>query len=79
MMEDLLYIYRVRHPELGEIEVMARDRLHAACEAGKAWGIPWTEIARACTYEKIGPAPAPTPAKKAAPRKRTQSKEAEKK
>ncbi|WP_297232263.1 hypothetical protein [uncultured Flavonifractor sp.] len=70
MMEDLLYIYRVKHPELGEIEVIARDRLHAACEAGKAWGTPWTGIARACTYEKIGPAPK----KRAAPRQRTASK-----
>lgn len=79
MKEGLMFIYRVKHPEYGEIEVKAQDRLHAACEAGKAWGTPWTGIARGCTYEKIGPAPAPAPAKKAAPRKRTQSKEAEKK
>ena len=77
MTEGLVFIYRVKHPEYGEIEVKAQDRLHAACEAGKAWGTPWTGIARECTYEKIGPAPAP--AKKAAPRKRVQSKEAGKK
>lgn len=77
MKEGLVFIYRVKHPEYGEIEVKAQDRLHAACEAGKAWGTPWTGIARECTYEKIGPAPAP--AKKAAPRKRVQSKEAGKK
>jgi hypothetical protein len=79
MKEGLVFIYRVKHPEYGEIEVKAQDRLHAACEAGKAWGTPWTGIARECTYEKIGPAPAPAPAKKAAPRKRVQSKEAGKK
>lgn len=79
MKEGLMFIYRVKHPEYGEIEVKAQDRLRAASEAGKALGTPWTGIARECTYEKIGPAPAPAPAKKAAPRKRTQSKEAEKK
>lgn len=79
MTEGLMFIYRVKHPEYGEIEVKAQDRLRAASESGKAWGTPWTGIARECTCEKIGPAPAPAPAKKAAPRKRTQSKEAEKK
>lgn len=81
MKEGLLYFYRVKHPEYGEIEVTARDRLHAVCEAGKAWGTGWTAIARGCDCEKMGPAPtsAPAPEKKAAPRKRTQSKGAEKK
>ena len=72
MKKDLLFIYRVKHPEYGEIEVTAKDRLHAACEAGKAWGVGWTSIARGCTYEKTGPAPAP--AKKAAPKQRAASK-----
>ena len=57
MKEGLLFMYRVKHPEYGEIRVKAQDRLHAACEAGKAWGTPWTGIARECTYEKIGPVP----------------------
>ena len=76
MKEGLVFIYRVKHPEYGEIEVKAQDRLHSACEAGKAWGTPWTGIARECTYEKIGPAPAPAtaPAKKAAPKRRTAAK-----
>lgn len=68
MKEGLLYIYRVRHPEYGEIEVKAQDRLRAICAAAKAWGIRWTAIARACSYERIGPAPAPEK-KKAASRK----------
>lgn len=76
MKEGLVFVYRVKHPEYGEIEVKAQDRLHAACEAGKAWGTPWTGIARECTYEKIGPAPAPAPApaKKAAPKRRAAAK-----
>lgn len=78
MKEGLLYIYRVRHPEYGEIEVKAQDRLRAICAAAKAWGIRWTAIARACTYERIGPAPAPEK-KKAASGKRTAGKECEKK
>ena len=81
MKEGLLYLYRVKHPEYGEIEVRAQDRLHAVCEAGKAWEIRWTSIARECTCVRIGPAPEPMPApeKKAAPRKRTQSKGGKKK
>lgn len=77
MKEDLLYLYRVRHPEYGEIEVTAQDRLHAVCKAGKTWGTRWTAIARECACEKMGPAPTsePAPEKKAAPRRRTQSKE----
>lgn len=70
MKEGLMFIYRVKHPEYGEIEVKAQDRLHAACEAGKAWGTPWTGIARACTYEKIGPAAAPEAKAKKVPARR---------
>ena len=74
MKEGLEYIYRVKHPDCGETEVKARDRLHAVCEAGKAWGSRWTDIARACTCERLGPVPAPEPEKKAAPGKRTAGK-----
>lgn len=75
MKESLVFVYRVKHPERGEIEVKARDRLHAACEAGKAWGVPWTGIARECTYEKIGPADEPEPEqKRSQPRRRPASK-----
>ena len=73
MKKDLLFIYRVKHPEYGEIEVTAKDRLHAACEAGKAWGVGWTSIARGCAYEKTGPAPEGE-TKKEPPRRRPAGK-----
>ena len=75
MKERLMYVYRVTHPEYGKIEVKAGDRLRAACEAGKAWGIRWTAIATDCTYERIGPAPEPEE-KKAPPRKLAAAKNA---
>ena len=43
-----VYLYQVTHPEYGTIEALAEDRLHAIYAAGKAWGVPWTGIARAC-------------------------------
>ena len=64
--EKVLFLYRVKHPVHGEIEVEAVDRLRAVAAAGRAWGVPWTTIARECTCERLGPAPAPAPTKKKA-------------
>ena len=63
-MKGQLYHYRVKHPEYGEADVTAEDRLQAACAVAKEWGVPWTAVARACTFERLGPAPAPAPPKK---------------
>ncbi len=49
------YRYRVTHPDLGTAEVTGADKLHAIHAAAKKWGVPWTGIARACTYERLGP------------------------
>ena len=53
---NTLYQYRVRHPEHGETEVTAEDRLHAITGAAKSWGVRWTGIARGCECERLGPA-----------------------
>lgn len=79
-MEKLLYHYRVKHPEHGEIQVAAEDRLHAVCQAGKKWGVRWTDIARECACERLGPAPKPETGKRKAQDGRQKSgKGAEKK
>lgn len=48
-----LYLYRVTHPEHGTVEVPAEDRLHAVYAAGRAWGVPWTSMARECEIERL--------------------------
>ena len=65
-MKGQLYHYRVKHPEYGEADVTAEDRLQAVCAAAKEWGVPWTAVARACTFERLEPIQVP---KKAPPRR----------
>lgn len=48
--------WKVTHPELGTVEVIAPDRLKALTKASKEWKQRWTQIARACTIEKLGDA-----------------------
>lgn len=74
-----VYLYQVTHPEYGTIEALAEDRLHAIYAASKAWGVPWTGIARACEVERLGPAPAekPTAPKRPAAKKKGKSNEAD--
>ena len=67
MKEGLMFIYRVKHPECGEIEVEAADRLRAICAAANTWGVRWTDIARTCECERLRRVPEK---KKAPPRKR---------
>ena len=50
---DKVYLYLVRHPELGETEALAENRLRAVCAAAKIWGVPWTSIATACKCERV--------------------------
>lgn len=52
------YVFRVRHPKLGEVTVEAPGRLNALHRAAKEWGQRWTEIARECTIHQMGEAPA---------------------
>lgn len=56
MSENVTYLYHVKHPEHGEVNVVAKDRLTAAAAAAKAWGVRWTSIARECSYERRGEA-----------------------
>ena len=53
-MEELLYRWRIRHPELGEVEVIGKDKLQAVEAAGREWKTRWTLIARACEFERLG-------------------------
>lgn len=48
--------WRVAHPELGSVEVIAPDRLKALTIASREWKQRWTQIARACTVERLGEA-----------------------
>ena len=48
--------WKVTHPELGSVEVIAPDRLKALTKASKEWKQRWTQIARACTVERLGEA-----------------------
>ena len=45
--------WRVSHPEHRPVEVTGTCRYEALIAAAKLWGVPWTPIARACTFEKI--------------------------
>ena len=53
-MDDILYRWRIRHPELGEAEVVGKDKLQALVAAARGWKVRWTAIARACEFEKLG-------------------------
>lgn len=53
-MEKAQYLYRVEHPEHGEVQVEAIDRLRAISGAARIWGVPWTSIARECACERLG-------------------------
>lgn len=46
--------WKVTHPELGSVEVIAADRLKALTKASREWKQRWTQIARACTIERLG-------------------------
>lgn len=46
--------WKVTHPELGAVEVIAPDRLKALTRASKEWKQRWTQIARDCTIERMG-------------------------
>jgi len=61
--------YRVTHPTHGTHEAAAEDKLRAIHAAAKAWGVPWTSVARECEYERLE-AVRPNPEKKPAPKRR---------
>lgn len=63
-----LYLYRVTHLKYGTVEVPAEDRLHAVYAAGRAWGVPWTSMARECEIERLQPVEPEAPKRKKASR-----------
>lgn len=55
--ERPLYRWRVVPPprvDGGEVEVVGATRYEAVIAAAKVWRVPWTSVARACTFEKLG-------------------------
>ena len=56
MEERKLYLWRVRYPVHGEIEVEASDRYFAVTRAAYEWSVRWSTIARDCKTEQLGEA-----------------------
>lgn len=52
-MSEVKYKWRVTHPELGTVEVLALDRLRAMTAAAMQWQQRWTLIARDCEIVKL--------------------------
>lgn len=51
---ERMFRWRVTHPDLGSVEVIAPERLKALTTASRQWKVCWTHIARACTIEELG-------------------------
>lgn len=52
-----VYRWRVSPPPdsgFEAVEVLGASRYDAMTAAAKLWRTPWTPIARACTFEKLG-------------------------
>lgn len=48
-----VYRWRVSHPGHEPAEVVGTTRYEAIIAAAKVWRVPWTSVARACTFEKL--------------------------
>lgn len=57
MMSKRLYRYEVACAGREPVRVAAVDRLRAIAAAAQEWGVRWTEIARRCEVQNLGPAP----------------------
>ena len=56
-MSRRVYRWRVSPPPgsgFETVEVLGASRYEAVIAAAKLWRTPWTQIARACTFEKLG-------------------------
>lgn len=49
-----VYRWKVTHPGHEPAEVVGATRFEAVIAAAKAWRVPWTSVARACVFEKLG-------------------------
>lgn len=50
-----LHTYQVTHPDLGSLRVAAADKYAAIIAAAKEWRVRWTQIAKDCTVQDLGP------------------------
>lgn len=48
-----VYRWRVTHPDHEPAEVIGAVKLDAVVAASKKWGVPWSSVARACTFERL--------------------------
>lgn len=53
-MSGPVYRWRVTHPTRGAVEVTGPRKYEAVIAAAKCWGARWTQIARECTFERLG-------------------------
>ena len=56
-MSRRVYRWRVSPPPgsgFEAVEVLGASRYEAVIAAAKLWRTPWTQIARACTFERLG-------------------------
>lgn len=49
-----VYRWKVTHHDHRPAEVVGATRYEAVIAAAKAWRVPWTSVARACIFEKLG-------------------------
>lgn len=48
-----VYRWKVTHPGHEPAEAVGATRYEAVIAAAKVWRVPWTSVARACTFEKL--------------------------
>lgn len=53
-MNSPVYRWRVTHPIRGAVVVTGPRKYEAVIAAAKRWGARWTQIARECTFERLG-------------------------
>lgn len=56
-MKQTIYKWKITHPEYGTVETTGPSKYEAVIAAAKIWRVPWSSVARACTFEKIGEVP----------------------
>ena len=54
MSPAVIYRWRVSHPLHGSADVIGKDKLAAVIAAAKKWRVPWSSIARQCSFDKLG-------------------------
>lgn len=47
--------FQITHPDLGTVQVSAADKYDAIICAAKEWRVRWTQIAKDCVVQDLGP------------------------